>query len=59
MRVNLYNLHFLFFLFFFSTKQISFPFIHFSIVPIKYIQKKTKIFLSFHFSTPPDSKNNG
>ena len=50
--------------FFFSTKQIKFSFLHFSILPIKYIWKKTKFllssyflfsthFLSFHFSTPP------
>ena len=36
--------------FFFSTKQIKFSFLHFSILPIKYIWKKTKFLLSSHFS---------
>ena len=48
--VNLYQLHFPSSHFSFSTKQISFQFLHFSILPTKNKWDKIKSLLSSHFS---------
>lgn len=50
MKVNLYNIYIFYPLFFFSTKQKSFPLLYFSTFPIKQLEGELKFFLSLHFS---------